>query len=178
VHRQARKIGKRVYGTEEAVIRSGNWYGNDTAWRMCLDLNKIVLYGNTDGSLRAAEATLRKRYLSLVDGIIAGEGSGPSNPDPVAAGVVVFGINPAYVDAACAYLMGFDPDKIPLVRQAFRCHHYPLAECAWEDVECVSNEAAWNGRLGDVPDESTWRFKPHHGWRGYAERMVAQKEIA
>jgi uncharacterized protein (DUF362 family) len=178
VHRQARKIGKRVYGTEEEIIRSGNWYGNDTAWRMCLDLNKLVLYGNPDGSLRPADTAQRKRYLSLVDGIIAGEGSGPSNPDPVAAGLVAFGANPAYVDAACAYLMGFDPDKIPLVRQAFRCHHYSLTECDWGDVECVSNEAAWNGRLRNIPDESTLRFKAHHGWRGYIERAVIQEEIA
>jgi len=178
VHRQARKIGKRVYGTEDEIIRSGNWYGNDTAWRMCLDLNKLVLYGNRDGSLRAGDAAQRKRYLSLVDGLIAGEGSGPANPDPVAAGLVVFGYNPAYVDAVCAYLMGFDLDKIPLVRQAFRCHHYSLTDCDWDDIECVSNEAAWNGRLADIHDDSTWRFKPHHGWRGYVERAVAQEEIA
>ncbi|MEN3334564.1 MAG: hypothetical protein V7641_3929 [Blastocatellia bacterium] len=178
VHRQARKIGKRIYGTEEEVIRSGNWHGNDTAWRMCLDLNKLVLYGNPDGSLRPGETTQRKRYLSLVDGIIAGEGSGPSNPDPVAAGVVVFGANPAYVDAACAYLMGFDPDKIPLIRQAFHCRHYRLTDGDWGDVECVSNEAAWNGRLADIDDESTLRFKPHHGWRGYIERTVMREEIA
>jgi hypothetical protein len=145
---------------------------------MCLDLNKLVLYGNRDGSLRAGDAAQRKRYLSLVDGLIAGEGSGPANPDPVAAGLVVFGYNPAYVDAVCAYLMGFDLDKIPLVRQAFRCHHYSLTDCDWADVECVSNEAAWNGRLADIPDDSTWRFKPHHGWRGYVERAVAQEEIA
>lgn len=172
LHRQARKVGKRIYGTEEETIRSGNWHGNDTAWRMCLDLNKIVLYGNPDGSLRPEESTQRKRYLSLVDGIIAGEGSGPSDPDPVAAGVVILGANPAYVDAACAYLMGFDPDKIPLVRQSFRCNRFGLADCDWGDVECVSNEAAWNGRLEDIPDRSTLRFKPHHGWAGSIERTV------
>lgn len=176
VHRQARKIGKRIYGTEEETIRSGNWYGNDTAWRMCLDLNKIVLYGNPDGSLRPPASTHRKRYLSLVDGIIGGEGSGPSNPDPVDSGVVVFGANPAYVDAACIYLMGFDPDKIPLVRQAFHCHHYSLADCNWGDVNCISNEIAWNGRLADIADESTWRFKPHHGWEGHIERTLMPKD--
>ncbi|MGH9960466.1 MAG: DUF362 domain-containing protein, partial [Pyrinomonadaceae bacterium] len=97
VHGQARKVGKQIYGTEEETIRSGNWHGNDTAWRMCLDLNKIVLYGNPDGTLRSAEPFERKRYLSLVDGVLGGEGSGPFNPDPVASGIVVFGLNPAYV---------------------------------------------------------------------------------
>jgi hypothetical protein len=41
LHRYARKAGKKVYGTEHTTIRSGNWYGNDTTWRMCLDLNKL-----------------------------------------------------------------------------------------------------------------------------------------
>ena len=172
VHRQARRVGKRIYGTEEDTIRSGNWHGNDTAWRMCLDLNKIVLYGNTDGSLRPQEYSQRKRYLSLVDGIIAGEGSGPSNPDPVAAGIVVLGANPAYVDAVCAYLMGFDPNKIPLVRQSFHCNRYGITDCDWGDVECISNEAAWNCTLGLIPDRSTMRFKPHRFWEGHVERNV------
>lgn len=176
VHRQARKIGKRIYGTEEETIRSGNWYGNNTAWRMCLDLNKLALYGNSDGSLRLGETIHGKRYLSLVDGIIAGEGSGPLNPDPVASGVIVFGSNPAYVDATCAYLMGFDPNKIPLIRQAFQCHHYSLADCNWGDVTCISNESLWNGRLADIPDESTWRFKPHHGWKGHIERTSISED--
>lgn len=177
VHRQARRIGKRVYGTEEETIRSGNWHGNDTAWRMCLDLNKIVLYGNPDGSFRPIEPSQRKRYLSLVDGIIAGEGSGPSNPDPVASSIVVFGSNPAYVDAACAYLMGFDPNKIALVRQAFHCRRYDLADCDWREVECVSNEAAWNGRLENIRGESTFRFKPHYGWQGYIERDAMPERV-
>ena len=178
VHRQARKVGKRIYGTEDETIRSGNWHGNDTTWRMCLDLNKIVLYGNADGSMRAAEPERRKRYLSLVDGIIGGEGSGPSNPDPFRSGLVVFGMNPAYVDAVCAYMMGFDPEKIPVIRQAFECDKYHLADHPWRDVDCVSNEAAWTGRLSNIPDQSTYRFNPHYGWRGHIERAKAYAQSA
>jgi hypothetical protein len=139
---------------------------------MCLDLNKLVLYGNPDGSLRAEGPNQRKRYLSLVDGIVGGEGNGPWDPDPVQAGVVVLGLNPACVDAACSYLMGFDPNKIALVRQAFHCHRYGLVDCDWGEIECVSNEAAWNGRLEEIPDSSTLRFKPHRGWTGHIERTV------
>ena len=29
----------------------GSWYGNDTIWRTCLDLQRIVRYGKLDGSL-------------------------------------------------------------------------------------------------------------------------------
>lgn len=173
VHGHARLLGKKIYGAEDETIRSGNWHGNDTAWRMCLDLNKIVLYGNPDGSLRSDESSQRKRYLSLVDGVIGGEGSGPSNPDPVSSGIVVFGMNPAHVDATCAYLMGFDPEKIPLIREAFCGVRYPLADCPWGDVQCLSNNHRWASRLSDIHNEDTLHFKPHYGWRGHIERPLS-----
>jgi hypothetical protein len=170
IHYRARQVGKHVFGDTEKVIRSGNWSGNDTVWRMCLDLNKLVFYGNPDGTLRPAGPRGRKRHFSLVDGIIAGEGSGPLNPDPVPAGVLLFGVHPASVDAACAYLMGLDPAHIPIVRQAFDTRGYPLAEWGWREVEVVSNVAAWNARLPDIPDGETFHFRPHFGWIGKIER--------
>ncbi|MEW6125931.1 MAG: DUF362 domain-containing protein [Acidobacteriota bacterium] len=169
-HRYARRIGKHIFGDTETVIRSGNWHGNDTIWRMCLDLNKLILYGNADGSLREGLAENRKRHYVLVDGIIAGEGSGPVNPDPINAGLIIFGLHPASVDAACAYLMGFDPERIPIVRQAFRCRHFPLAEWDWRDVQILSNHQAWNHRLPEIADAATLHFKPHFGWREHIER--------
>jgi uncharacterized protein (DUF362 family) len=172
LHRQARRIGGRVFGETEEVIRSGNWWGNETIWRMCLDLNKIILYGNPDGSLRPDQPQSRKRHYVLVDGIIAGEGSGPMNPDPVYAGVVLFGTNPASVDAACAWLMGFDPDRIPIVRQAFRCRDLSIVDGNWTDVRLMSNRPEWNGLLRDIPDESTFHFVSHFGWRGQIERRL------
>jgi uncharacterized protein (DUF362 family) len=174
IHRRARRVGKSVFGDTEEVVRSGNWWGNDTAWRMCLDLNKILAYGNADGTLRPADASNRKRHFALVDGIIAGQGRGPSNPDPLQAGVVVFGTSPASVDAACAMLMGFDPDRIPLVRQAFRCERYPIADCCWPEVKLLSNRVEWHGlRLIDLPPEATFHFEPHFGWAGHIERCSA-----
>jgi len=168
--RLARSVGRRVFGDTEDVIRSGNWWGNDTVWRMCLDLNKIILYGNPDGTMREGIPENRKRHFVLVDGIIGGEGSGPMNPDPVAAGIVLFGTHPASVDAACARLMGFDPEKIPIVRQAFRCRRYPLADWDWQDVRLVSNRPEWCGLLPEISDEATFHFTPHFGWRGHIER--------
>lgn len=175
--RQGRRVGTQVFGDTEEVIRSGNWWGNDTLWRMCLDLNKIAFYGNPDGTLRQGIPENRRRYYVLVDGIIAGEGRGPMNPDPVLAGIVVFGSHPASVDATCAYLMGFDPEKIPIVRQAFRCYPYPLAEWDWKDIKLISNRLDWNGPLLGIPDESTFHFEPHFGWKGHIERIrISSKE--
>src|SRR5262245_39113458 len=37
-------VGRKVFGETHDVIRSGNWFGNDTIWRMVLDLNKVLLY--------------------------------------------------------------------------------------------------------------------------------------
>ncbi len=167
---RARRVGTQVFGDTETVIRSGNWCGNDTIWRMCLDLNKVVAYGNSDGSLQDSKPENRKRHYVLVDGLIAGEGRGPMNPDPVSAGVLVFGVNPPSVDAACAWLMGFDPEKIPVVRQAFEVRDYPLVEHGWRDVVVSSNVRDWNARLPEIPDASTFHFEPHFGWKGAVER--------
>ena len=178
LHRQARRVGRMFFGDTDTVIRSGNWWGNETTWRMCLDLNKLVLYGNKDGTLRQGTPENRKRHYVLVDGIIAGEGRGPMNPDPVPAGVILFGIHPASVDAACAYLMGFDPDCLPIVRQAFLCRQYPLTEWGWQDLRLTSNCADWNGTLASIKDESTFHFEPHFGWKGHIERSSAVARTA
>jgi uncharacterized protein (DUF362 family) len=170
LHRQARRAGSAIFGDTEEVIRSGNWWGNDTVWRMCLDLNKLVSYGDPDGTLRPAGPAHRKRHFVLVDGIVAGEGRGPMNPDPVPAGLVLFGLHPPSVDAAAAWLMGFDPDRIPIVRQAFSSNRYPLAEWGWRDVRVVSNCAPWNAPIPEIPDGSTYHFRPHFGWKGRIER--------
>jgi uncharacterized protein (DUF362 family) len=167
-HRMARSVGKPVFGDTETVIRSGNWFGNDTIWRMCLDLNKLVFYGNADGTLRPPLAQNRKRHYVLVDGILAGQGRGPLNPDPLPAGAVLFGIHPPSVDAVCAYLMGFDPAKIPIVSRAFHCKEFPLANHDLRQIVVHSNRSAWNRALLEI--SNTLHFEPHFGWKGHIER--------
>jgi hypothetical protein len=138
---------------------------------MCLDLNKIVSYGSADGTLRDPKNPAnRKRHIALVDGLIAGEGRGPMNPDPVPGGLLVFGTNAPSVDASCAWLMGFDPESLPIVRQAFLVKEFPLADHGWRDVEVKSNVRGWNAKLPEIPDESTFHFEPHFGWKGAVER--------
>lgn len=170
LHQIARRGGRTIFGDTEEVVRNGNWWGNDTIWRMCLDLNKVLLYGGPDGRLRPDEPSWRKRHYVIVDGIIAGDGRGPMNPDPVPAGLLVFGTAPAKVDATCAVLMGFEPELIPIVRQAFLCRQYPICEDYWPDIRVISNEKAWSGRLASIEAESTFHFAPHFGWKGRIER--------
>lgn len=169
IHRLARKLGARLFGDTESVIRSGNWWGNDTVWRMCLDLNKIILYGNRDGTLRLAVPSSRKRHFSLVDGIEAGEGAGPLDPDPVFCKTLIFGIDPACVDAVCCWFMGFDPKKVPIVNHAFMCHGYPLTDQKLEDIEVLSNRKEWTKGLPSLLLKAPNRFKPHFGWKDHVE---------
>ena len=46
----------------------------------------------------------------------------------------------------------------------------PLAESDWQDVRLVSDRAEWNGRLSEIPDDSTFHFEPHFGWKDHIER--------
>ena len=64
----------------------GGWHGNDTVWRMCLDLNRVLLYSNRKGHLCE---TPRRAVLSIADGIVAGEGDGPLKSDPRAMGIIL-----------------------------------------------------------------------------------------
>ena len=93
----------------------GSWEGNQTLWRTILDLDKILFFADKDGEIRD---TPQRRYLTLVDGIVAGEGKGPLGATPVEAGLLVGGFDPALVDVAAARAMGLDPEKIVMIREA------------------------------------------------------------
>ena len=79
IARRTKRVGYDMFGSNEEVVRSGNWHGNDTVWRMCLDLNRILLYGQVAGGMRPAGQA--KRFFSVVDGIVAMEGNGPQGGD-------------------------------------------------------------------------------------------------
>lgn len=168
--KRARKAGKRAFGDGNRTVRSGNWHGNDTTWRMCLDLNKIVLYGRPDGTFRPAELSAAKPYLCFVDGVLGGQGNGPMDPDPLESRCILFGANPAAVDAAAAVVLGYDIEKIPIVRQAFQATGFPIAAEDWSRIQLTSNEPRWNGALGNLTGSPAMlTTKPHFGWVGHIE---------
>lgn len=164
-----RAVGRKIFGDSSDVIRSGNWYGNDTLWRMVLDLNRILLYANSDGTLRERGLFKAKRYLSIVDGIIAGEGNGPVAPDKVTAGILMAGVNPLAVDCVAAKLMGFDYRKIPCLSEAFKLFDYPIADFNYDDIRVLSDNKAWCTFLKDVSCIDTYKFRPAPGWVGHIE---------
>jgi uncharacterized protein (DUF362 family) len=129
IDRANRKQGKMIYwfwtrlsaalwilsnpGPEHNI--SAAWYGNDTTWRMVLDLNKIVIFGKGDGTLSSEP---QRKLFSLGDGIIGGQGDGPLRPIPLPLGVITFTDDSALHDLAVGLLLRFDINKIPLLKTA------------------------------------------------------------
>jgi uncharacterized protein (DUF362 family) len=158
--------GKRIFGdTNAGTIRSGNWYGNDTTWRMVLDLNRILYYADAAGELHEQPV---RRFFSVVDGIVAGEGNGPLDPTPKAAGVVVAGTNAVAVDLACAYLVGFDYRRLPILRGALASHRAPIAAFGFDDVKTLSNNRRLDRSLKGYRGRC-YAFRPPLGWERHIE---------
>ena len=161
-----KKLGRLFFGDTQHVVRSGNWHGNDTCWRMVLDLNKCFFFYDGAGERRRHPV----RYLAVVDGIIGGEGNGPMSPDPKPCGVVVAGTHPTAVDLVAATLMGFDWRKLRLLRHSFALRELSFVPFQPGDIQIVSDKAEWTARLEGM--SATFGFRPHFGWRGAIERTA------
>ena len=159
--RKLRNTGKRVLGDSTSVVRNGNWHGNDTCWRMALDLNRALLYSDPGGTLGAGSP---KRYLAVVDGVVGGQGNGPLCPDPVDSGVVLCGTNPAEIDAVAARLMGFDPHALPIVRTAFAEHRWPISHATLDRVRARDRRVDRSLGLPEIGPAVPGGFRPHFGW--------------
>lgn len=166
IARFLRNKGAEVFGKGTVTIRSGNWYGNDTTWRMALDLNRCLLYGNADGTLRNYKP---KRYYSIVDGEIGMEGAGPMQGTPKKCGIYIGGSDPVAVDAVAATMMGFDWRKIPLIREAFSLQELPVTYCRPEEIIVESDVSEWNGTLENLQKQKHFDFEPHFGWENHIE---------
>lgn len=150
--------------TGEDSNLEGGWYGNDTVWRMVLDLQRILRYGREDARL-AAEP--QRRVIHITDAIVAGEREGPLAPTPVPSGFLTGASNAAAAEWVHSRLMGFDPGKIPLVKEAFRPFRFPLVSFLPGEIEvrlgperlAVNQVRPLDGRA----------FVPSRGWQGHCE---------
>jgi uncharacterized protein (DUF362 family) len=140
---------------------AGSWFGNETIWRMTLDLNHLLYFGQ-----RAP-----KKIISIVDGIIAGEGEGPLSPSAKPIGVLAGGENPAYVDAVLAQLIGYNISRVPTVYQAI---YHRKSQFGGPYLENFTTHMWENGKtkvipLDELPD---LKFnKPEH-WKRAAKAMA------
>jgi hypothetical protein len=151
--RSLRRLLRRL-----GAIQGGAWSGNDTCWRMALDLARILHHADRDGILHG---TPQRVHLSLIDGVVAGEGEGPLAPTPVRSGVLLFGDDVVRTDRAACRLMGFDPARIPLVARASAPMRFGVAPRA-------AGEVVFDGRT--LPESALAPvagrpFEPPRGWR-------------
>jgi len=130
------------------------WYGNDTVWRMVMDLNIIAQYGKLDGTL--AQTPQRVLY-TLCDGIVGGQNNGPLIPEPLASGVLMFSNDSYLSDETAGLLFQLKINRIPLLRQASILN---------KDKDC---EITINGNLVNRKDVSNISIAAQvpDGWIGY-----------
>lgn len=145
------------------AYRHGDWWGNDTCWRSALDINKILLYGTVEGVL--AE-TQKRKYFSLIDGIIAGDEIGPLAPSPRREGVLVAGFDPLSVDRVATQIMGFDPNLIRDQARASDLTKYRLTNSDLP-IRVISNHVEWQDT---IKPGSSLNFRPHYAWTEYFQK--------
>jgi uncharacterized protein (DUF362 family) len=165
-------VARKLRGMQKAIvehtgltkIRAGGWYGNDTIWRSVLDLNKILLYADANGTMHE---TQQRKFFSIIDGIIGGEGDGPIITKAKPCGALVGGFNPLAVDICTTRLMGFDYRKFAQFMNALKLKKYPLMTCTLDEIICLSNHQAWCDILQKCDD--LLYFEPATGWAGKIE---------
>lgn len=86
-------------GQKAKVTHRGAWPGNDTIWRMVGDLYKGMKMKD-------------RRYFTVIDGIVSGEGQGPFCPTSKNANTLIAGEDLLATDVAAVRYMGLDPEKI------------------------------------------------------------------
>jgi uncharacterized protein (DUF362 family) len=151
------KVLKKIF----KKTRAGAWYGNDTAWRMTVDLANILYFADTNGFLSDKP---KRKHLVFVDGVIGGEGEGPLSPTPVASNSLIFSDNVVAGDVVACKLMGYDTTTIPsiyyLEREGKLTDNIALGK-----IFCVLNGKRI--RVDDLRPVLNRSFVPPTGWQGH-----------
>ena len=151
VFKPLKALARQIYGDTHKVVRSGNWHGNDTCWRMVWDLNAALL-----------KAGKMRTILSLVDGVVAGEGDGPLAPDAKPCGWLALSEDSQAMDEVLAKLMGFQAENLKFLNRPLK------GEKIIPEKVFVSEEA--EAKISKTPP-----FKPHFGWAGYLDSHTDTK---
>lgn len=149
-------------------VVGGSWHGNQTVWRMIYDLNLVLQRSDRHGVL---QTTPQRETVTIVDGLVAGEGDGPLKARPRDTDMLFGGRDPFAIDTVLAWMMGFDPELIPMLseRQHFLGSGWGAftlrdLRIAIDDVEQQLLDCALN-----------LQFTPAPGWLGHIEREKAAK---
>ena len=106
----------------------------------------------------------QRRHLALVDGILGGEGQGPLKPQAVHSGAILFSDNLLAADLACAAMMGFDAELIPMLREAQHLSSYPLLDQSPGGKEILLNGKALT--LAELLGQASHHYATPLGWVG------------
>ena len=170
--RAVRRVEDATRGSD--FIRSGNWHGNDTTWRMCCDLNRCVYYSDAAGlHLEAAEPV--RQVLTVIDGVVAGEGNGPLAPTDVPLGAVIAALDPVAADLVALALMGYRPDAIRKISEPMRDPGPRITKVRTPDDVAVFEVVDGSLDTREAPlatYDSARSFEPHPGWLGRLERSA------
>jgi len=151
-------------GSSKRTIRAGNWHGNDTAWRMVLDLYKILVFGGLDGKIHEEP---QRRTFSIIDGIVGGENNGPLDPTPKKSNILIAGDDLFWVDVVALTLMGFDYKKIPIYERGIRDNKVNYNNLKENDIRINDVDKNTTHTINELPNLC---FSPHFGWKNYIER--------
>lgn len=156
-----RHFAARAIGRKDRTVIDGGWYGNDTLWRTLVDLNRVLFYGRPGGKF----VSTRRSYLSLVDGVIAGEGNGPVKPTTRPTGMLAASLDAVALDSVLAWAMGYDPARIRTIQGTASSEEpFWLGLSDLERIEVVSNIADWR--------TLNLSFQEPLGWEGYLKRDI------
>jgi uncharacterized protein (DUF362 family) len=147
----------------------GSWSGNDTIWRTCLDMNRILLYARSNGEM---DDSPQRRVIHIVDSVVAGHGNGPLAPEPLPLGLLFASDNAAAMDVVAAQVLGYEPSKIPLVWRCFDSYRWPLAPFEVGAVRVIGD--CGEGHPQEIIHVAQ-RVKHPLGWRMAASRTRTEK---
>lgn len=164
-----RKLGIKVR-EDRRMLDAGNWYGNDTCWRMVYDLMLIWHYHDRNGNFSQLQP---HRTFTIIDGVTGGDLNGPLAPRPRHSRALIGGARMLEVDLVAARLMGFDISKIPMYNEMLRPKPYLGRSFGLVtfDPSCISvcsNVPDW-ARCMKNKRATYLDYIPHPGWQGHIE---------
>ncbi len=150
---------------KKRLLDVGNWYGNDSAWRMSVDLLKLFLYSNREGNL---QKTPQRGVFAVIDGIVGGDNKGPLEPDPVESKVLIASENLLAADIVGTRLMGFDPMQIKIFTSLMNDENWDYGVKNFSDIKIETTVEEWKNCLFDKENKFL-NYKPYPGWIGHIE---------
>lgn len=129
------------------VKKRGAWPGNDTIWRMVVDLYTCLL--------RVREG---KRSFTVIDGITGGQGEGPFCPTSKNSQTLVVSDDLLAADMVATRLMGFDVAGVRYLR-----HYLDSGRVSLSDIEVVGDTYSGPGFFES--DSRYFDFDPPEAWK-------------